>query len=76
MKNNAKAIIAVNIESGERRDFSSINEAARFLGVQFQTVQTASYRNGSVKGWRIYPSQESIRRQIELLECQLKEIGE
>lgn len=76
MINEAKSVIAVNIESGERRDFSSINEAARFLGVQFQTVQTASYRNGSVKGWRIYPSPENIRRQIGLLENQLKEIGE
>ena len=76
MINEAKSVIAVNIDSGERRDFSSINEAARFLGVQFQTVQTASYRNGSVKGWRIYPSPENIRRQIGLLENQLKEIGE
>ena len=76
MINEAKSVIAVNIDSGERRDVSSINEAARFLGVQFQTVQTASYRNGSVKGWRIYPSPENIRRQIGLLENQLKEIGE
>lgn len=73
--NTSKSIIAVNLESGERRDFSSINEAARYFGVQFQTIQTASYRNGSVKGWRIYPSRENILRQIALLEKQLKEIG-
>lgn len=71
MKEN-KVIVAVNEETGERVVFKSINEAARKLASNFDAVDRAAYRNGVVKGWRIYPSAENIRRRIALLEEQLK----
>lgn len=67
-----KVIVAVNEETGERVVFKSINEAARTIGVNFQSIRIASLGGGARKGWRIYPSAENIRRQIALLEEQLK----
>ncbi len=75
MKEN-KAIIGINEETGERVVFKSINDAARNLGVNFDAVNKAADRNGTVKGWRIYPSADNIRRRIESLEYQLKIVEE
>lgn len=71
MKEN-KAIIGINEDTGEKVVFGSINEAARKLESNFDAVNKAADRNGVVKGWRIYPSAENIRRRIALLEEQLK----
>lgn len=71
MKEN-KAIIGINEETGEKVVFKSINAAAKSLGAIFDEVNKAAYRNGVVRGWRIYPSAENIRRRIALLEEQLK----
>ncbi len=73
MKNEKKGIIAVNAD-GEMKEFRSINAAARFIGVQFQTIQVAAYRNGTVKGWKIYPSRSHINQQIDELKAMLKEL--
>ena len=71
MKEN-KAIIGINEDTGEKKTFYSINSAARELGATFDAVNKAAYRNGVVKGWRIYPSAENIRERIAMLEEQLK----
>lgn len=70
----SKGVVAISEETGERKDFSSINAAARFCGGTFQSVQLAIIRNGVVKGWRFYETADALRRRIKELERQLKEI--
>lgn len=67
-----KSIILINLETGERKDFSSINGAAKFLGCVFRNVQNAALYNGNIKGWKVYEAPETIRKHIEDLEGQLK----
>lgn len=70
--NERKQIILINEASGERKDFKSINAAARFLYCTFMNVQSAALYNGTLKGWRVYESPETIRKHIKDLEEQLK----
>lgn len=76
MLNERKGVILINLETGERKDFPSINGAARFLGVVFHQIQTAALYNGNVKGWKVYESPETVRKHIKDLERQLKDLGE
>ena len=72
MINERKGIVLINIESGERKDFQSINAAARFIGVTFGNLQRAGIYNGVCKGWKVYESADTIRQHIKDLEEQLK----
>lgn len=67
-----RAIVLINEVTGERKDFPSLNGAARFLGATFANVQTAAMYNGVCKGWRVYESADTIRKHIKDLEAQLK----
>lgn len=69
--NNTRSIVLINEETKERKDFSSIYAAARFLGGQFMQIQRAALYNGAVYGWRVYESAESIRQHIRELKEQL-----
>lgn len=69
---NKRAIVLINQETGERKDFGSINAAARFLGATFCNIQTQAVYNGVCKGWKVYESPDSIRKHIEDYEAQLK----
>lgn len=71
-KRNVRAVVLINEYSGDRRDFSSIYQACNFLGAQFLQVQRAMLYNGTVSGWRVYESADSIRQHIKDLEEQLK----
>ena len=70
-KNNHRSIVLINEETRERKDFSSIYAAARFLGSQSMQIQRAALYNGVVYGWRVYESAESIRQHIRELKGQL-----
>lgn len=72
MANNKRAIILINEETGERKEYASINAAARFLSSTFGNVQIAAVYNGVCKGWRVYESPESIRQHIKDYQAQLK----
>lgn len=72
MNYKKKEIILISTETGERKDFSSINGAARFLGVVFRNIQNAALYNGIVKGWRVFESPDTIRKHIEELKEQLR----
>ena len=65
-------IVLVNEETGEKKEFKSINAAARFLQTNFQSVQRAAIANGLRGGWRVFENAESIRKHIKVLEDQLK----
>ena len=69
-----KGIILINKDTGERKDFPSVNAAAGFLQTNFSNVQRAAVYNGTWKGWKVYESPDSIRKHISDLENQLKEL--
>lgn len=71
MKNESKAVIGINLNTGEKKVFGSINEAAREAGVNFQQVQIAMLSGGRRKDWRFYPTAENIRGRIADLEKML-----
>lgn len=67
-----RAIVLINEYGGERKDFDSINAAASFLGTNFSNIQRQAISNGTLRGWRVYESPDSIRQHIKELEDQLK----
>lgn len=67
-----RQIILVDEVSGERKEFASINAAARFLNTNFYSVQRAALYNGHLGEWRVYEGPESIRLHIRDLERQLE----
>lgn len=71
MANEVRKVIAIS-ESGERKVFDSMNEAARELRSTYQQVQISILRGGTCNGWRVYDTPENIRKRIEALEEQIK----
>ena len=66
-----KGIVLINEQTGERRDFSSINSAAKSIGSTFQSIQIAANTNGTRNGWRVYFNEKTLRVMIAGLEAQL-----
>jgi hypothetical protein len=71
-KNSVRAVIIINESSRERKEFTSMYAAARFLGAQFLQIQRAALYNGAVAGWRVYETADAIRQHIKDLEDQLR----
>lgn len=66
--NKKRGLVLVNNETQEVKLFESVNAAARFLGSNYANVQIAMFRvGGSVSGWKVYESSESILEHIEAL---------
>ena len=65
-------IVLINETTREKKEFKSINAAAKFLQTNFQSVQRAAIANGLRGGWRVFENAESIRKHIKVLEDQLK----
>ena len=72
MISERRSIVLISEETGERKDFPSINRAAAFLGTTFGNVQRAAIYNGTFHGWKVFESPDSIRQHIKDLENQLK----
>ena len=72
MARTRRGIVLINEESGEKKEFSSINSAASFVGTNFANIQMAAFRGGTYNGWRVFENAESIRRHIRDLEAMLK----
>ena len=69
-----RSIILINEETGDSREFESINAAARFINAGFSHIQRAALYNGTYKGWKVYESPDAIRQHISDLEQQLREL--
>lgn len=74
MGRTSRKIVAVNVESGKRKEFNRSIDCASFLGVGHANIRQAVERNGSCRGWRLYDAPEYIRKKIEILQGQLAEI--
>ena len=49
---NSKKVITINLETGETRNYSSISECSREIGIPFQTI--SRYLNNPTKQHKIY----------------------
>ena len=69
-----RRVIAVNVNTGERKDFHSTYEAATKLRTSTQNIVFTLDRNGTCKGWRLYDTPETIRTRIAELQEKLVEV--
>lgn len=74
MARESRGIVAISVATGERREFDSASSCAIELRTQHTNVLQALNRNGVCCGWKLYDSPESLRKRIEELQRQLKEI--
>ena len=72
MRKNARRVIAINQETGERKEFPGVYAAARFFQVCHPQVLMALGMGHAVCGWRVYDDPARIRERIADLEEQLK----
>ncbi len=72
MARQTRPIIAINEQTGERREFGGLYAASKEFGVSHVTVLLAVVANQAVKGWKVYDTPEKIRKRIEELENQIK----
>lgn len=72
MRKKERKVIAISEETGERKEFSGVNSAARAIGVAHPQVLIALAMGQAVKGWRVYDEPSRIRENIALLEAQLQ----
>lgn len=68
MARETRPVIAINEQSGERKEFSSVYKAAKELGASHTQVLISLAMSTSVCGWRVYDTPENIRKQIVKLE--------
>ena len=69
-----RKVIAVNVETGERKVFAGTYRTAKELGTCSQNVMYALERNGVCCGWRMYDTADFIREKIAKLQQLLKEV--
>ena len=68
----ARRVIAINVNTGERRGYGSVYAMSKDLKVTIRAAQQAQERNGVCCGWRIYDTPERIRKHIAELQEQIK----
>lgn len=74
MARQSRRLVAVNVETGERREFGSAYECAIALRAGHAAVLAALDRNGTCCGWKMYDTPETLRKRIDELREQLEEI--
>lgn len=74
MARPSRKVVAVSIETGERREFGSAYECAIAIHTGHAAVLAALDRNGTCCGWRMYDTPDTLRKRIEELQRQLAEI--
>ena len=72
MPRTKRPVIAISLETGERKEFDSTYACAKSIGVNVSGIIAALDSIGSCKGWRILDTKENIDRRIE----ELKKIKE
>lgn len=68
MARQTRPIIAINEETGERREFGGLYAASKVFGVNHVTVLLAVMAGQAVRGWRVYDVPEKIRERIKQME--------
>lgn len=76
MAKEARTVIAVNIDTGEKKVYETAMSLAAELKVSIRSVMQAVERNGVCREWRLYDTPERIKAQIAVLEKRLKVVEE
>ena len=71
---NKREIIAINVESGEKRMYPDTIQAAADLGTSRQNVIQQLNRNGFCGSWKLYDSTDTLKKRIYKLEKLIKEV--
>ena len=71
MGRRSKPVVAINKETGERLQYSCVNECAEALNVSNAAVIVAVARGTSVKGWKLFDTPDNIRQRIIELQKQI-----
>lgn len=74
MARQVRKILAVSVETGERKELASLYDCAIFLQTGLSNVAQALNRNGICRGWKLYDSPDTLRARISDLERQLAEL--
>jgi len=69
-----RGVIAINVETGERKEFEKVKDCMQFLGTDHPNVLQALNRNGVCCGWKLSDTADTLRERIRVLVRQLKEI--
>lgn len=67
-----RKIIAIHEDTGERKEFESLNKAGECLGVKHTSVYIAVATGQAVNGWKVYDTPENIRKRIEKMKEDIK----
>lgn len=67
-----RKVIAINEETGERREFSGTYEASKLLGCTNTAIRNSILDGHAVMGWRMYDTPDRIRERIKELKKQIK----
>lgn len=66
-----RKIIAINEDTGERKEFDSEYALAKELNMSISAVQITRLRGTAAKGWKIFDTPDAIRKRIAILEEQI-----
>lgn len=69
-----REVTAVSVETGEKRVYATLYQAAKGLGTSAQNVMQAISRGGACCGWKLYDSPATIKANIAELQNLLKEV--
>lgn len=72
MARETRPVIAINEETGVRKEFSSVYAAAQEFKTNHTHVLISMAMGTSVKGWKVFDTPDNIRRRIADLEDQIK----
>lgn len=67
-------MIAVSLETGERKNFESVYACAKEIGANVSNVLSALDSRGTCKGWMISDTKENIQRKIDELKKMMEEL--
>ena len=71
---NKREIIAINVESGEKRMYPDTTRAAADLGTRRQNIIQQLNRNGFCGSWKLYDNTETLKKRIYELEKLIREV--
>lgn len=74
MPRNKRPVIAISLETGERKTFDSVYACAKSLGANVSGVISALDSIGTCKGWRLLDTKENVQKKIDELEKLMEEI--
>jgi hypothetical protein len=69
-----RPVIAISVETGDRKEFDSVYACKMALGVNESGIIRALDSMGTCNGWRLFDTKENIQKRIERLQKVMEEI--